>query len=489
MREGRRRESYRGRSAMFRLVYGASRGTVAVDGEGGEEQSRQGARRGRRQRTRGRSRRRRYDWTGYRARGREEGRRNPGRARVKARVRRSRTGVRVVRPGYVKREGRHSYEYGRRMVFGTIGLRRRIVAEDRITRYRGREIQSLARYVLAAYQRGSAYSTEAGLKYFILGAFASARVLFGSATRYAEYGTRGYGELEVRRAGGEAGREVRRARVRIRRGLRFKRGAVPMHFWLPDVYEGSPVGSTRYFAVVPKVGMRRARERRRYGPLREQNRMWRVRTSAVRSRRRGAIVVRQQVRRKRFLAYSSIGHGGYRRAARGSETVEGVSARRRYAAVYCVRSRLTWTRRVWNRVGGKERKYVSDRTRRGEVNPRMGRTMVVVRMSMAGIPPRAGFYAKMGVMRARIQGDQVRIARVARLVSVISCYNYLRRVKIMYFESGRKRGQEEGRTYPTTERDKGTAYVCARGTRRRRRRMREPSLRTRTRVRAGVIRS
>ena len=473
--EQHRGELYRSGARRRRRAYGGGKATEAG------AQSIQGARRSRTARAVGGSARVRRG-----TRGNVEGSRRPrgarrgGGARVwrERGVRGATLGVRRGRAGYRKRRERHSFEYGLRRVRASRGRRVRRRAGDRVTRYLGIEIQSLCRYVLAAYRRGSAYSTEAGLKYFVRGSRSSARRLLGGARVYGGRGTRHRRERERRRRrdAGTTPRSVQRGYGRVRWGVRFKRGAAPRHWWVPDVYEGAPRGSSTYFAVRPKRARRAVWRRRVDLGGGSRSRAGRTRGCGRGSRRIGSRRGLHQRRIKRFLAYSSIAHVGYLRCGSRVRSREGVSAVRLYVRVYRRMSRAVWTRRRGRERGGdegsREVKYRTDRSGRGEIHPPRARARVRALFSMAGIPPRAGFRAKLRVFRALVEGGETRVARRAVRRSVVACFNYLRRIKVIEFDRRGAEGREGVR-------DRSGARVRSGSVRSRGRRRRAPGPRRR----------
>lgn len=354
----------------------------------------------------------------------------------------------------------HAYEYPVLVRLATIGLMRLVNANDRIGMYVAIEWLSLCLYVMAAFRRGSAYSTEAGLKYYVVGSFGSAWMLLGMALVYGWRGTLNRVEVERRRTRTgqtDGGREWVLYRIGwqlVRGALLLKLAGVPMHRWLADVYEGSPRSSVLYFAVVPKMALFRVRTRRvsiwyvQAGESRERA----SGTSAVTKRRRvvsvrsmavGAIGALTQRRRKRFRAYSAIGHTGYILLGVRRGTTEGVQGVRVYSMVYRVMTMVMWQRRMVVKIYEKngtaglnvrEVKYRTDRYQLGKENPVLARRVTRTCMSMAGIPPMAGFGAKRSVFRALIASSYYRLGARAVRRSVIGAFNYLRRVKRMFFE-------------------------------------------------------
>jgi len=362
---------------------------------------------------------------------------------------------------YVRDLGINAFEYPLLMRLATMGLCVMVSANDRVTRYLGLEWQSLCLYVRAAFRRGSAYSTEAGLKYYIMGSVASGRLLFGSSLIYGYTGTVNFGERERRRLDMNVSNHVGlvAGMRRLRVGLRFKLAAAPFHAWSPDVYEGAPTPSTMYFAVVPKVGILRLRCRLCMGPFVERYGKWqtRMRGTGIRSRAVATMAARMQRRRKRFLAYSSVGHVGYMLLGLGTGTLEGIQSVMLYVMIYIVMGVNLWLVRMsLNSVsvstlgeekgsvviehqgrltsGRKPAKYRTDIGGLNQVNPRLARSISRTMFSMAGVPPLAGFGAKRRVFRSRTEQSRYRFAVAGRLRSCISAYYYLRWIKIMYFD-------------------------------------------------------
>lgn len=353
-----------------------------------------------------------------------------------------------------------AYEYplmGRR---SSMGLMRRVNANDRIGRYLAVEWLSLGLYVMAGFRRGSAYSTEAGLKYYVVGAFGSAWMLLGISMIYGWRGSFNRFDVERRRRGNtERTRETVLYRVGwqfVRGALLLKLGGVPRHRWLADVYEGAPRSSVLYFTVVPKMALFYVRLRRvtiwytqgdRPGTDAITNRRIGV---SVRSMRVGAIGAVTQRRRKRFRAYSAIGHTGYILLGVRVGTREGIQGVRVYTLIYRVMTLVMWQRRSIvkvvktdedpSRVQVRDVKYRTDRGMIGKENPRLGLRVMRTCMSMAGVPPMAGFGAKRRVFRAVMGSSYYRLATRAVRSSVIGGYNYLRRVKRRYFEDRTSRG-------------------------------------------------
>lgn len=362
------------------------------------------------------------------------------------------------------------YEYPLLVRIGTIGLMRVVNANDRIGRYLGIEWLSLTLYVMAGFRRGSAYSTEAGLKYYVVGSFGSAWILLGMSRVYGWTGSVNRTELERRRVRGtESGSDTRFLTLGwelIVVAVLLKLAGVPRHRWLADVYEGSPLASVLYFTVVPKRGLFYLRARRVgiWGVQSTETRVGipgvngvslRRTVISLRSMRVGAIGALRQRRRKRFRAYSAIGHTGYILLGIVTGTVQGVQGTRTYTRIYMVMSRVVWQRRRSLRLIRsasasdrnevlvvREVKYRTDRAYLGKENPARSARIVRTMMSMAGVPPMAGFVAKLSVFLPRVDSGASFLARAGVRASVIGGFNYLRVSKRRFFEPS----LEESRT-------------------------------------------
>lgn len=398
-----------------------------------------------------------------------------------------------------------AYEYPILIMLATTGLMRLVNANDRIGMYVAIEWLSLCLYVMAAFRRGSAYSTEAGLKYYVVGSFGSAWMLLGMALVYGWRGTLNRMEIE-RRRGLQIGRDqmgstgdwllYRVGWQLVRGALLLKLAGVPLHRWLADVYEGAPRSSVLYFAVVPKIALFRVRMRRvsiwyvqtddGFGTMETEPVTQRRIGVSVRSMGVGAIGALTQRRLKRFRAYSAIGHTGYILLGTRRGTVEGVQGVRVYTIVYRVMTMIMWQRRMVVKIyenSGKlgqtgiqvrDAKYRTDRYQLGKENPLLGRRITRTCMSMAGVPPMAGFGAKRAVFRALIASSYYRLGTRAVRASVIGSFNYLRRVKRMFFEENPNSNKQE--------------EVCVSMSKERsRRRGREGRFRTRLRVHPSSI--
>ena len=335
-------------------------------------------------------------------------------------------------------------------VLGRLGL---LAAQDLRLVYLALELQSLALYALAAFRRGSAYSTEAGLKYFRLGAFASGLFLLGASLVYGFLGTTSREALERLTAGGLADAVA----LPVSRGFRlravarlFKLAMAPFHRWSPDVIEGSPASSSLFFAAVSKMAMLLVLARLAFGPFYALAPLWVnvFARGAGLSRRIAALAALRQRRLKRFFAYSAMGHSGYRLRGMSCATLEGLSASLRYRAIYVAGSLALWTTLLASQalaapaasapaagaVALRPATYLTDLGSRGSAAPALAASYAMARFSRAGVPPRSGFLAKLSVLFAAREGGLYGLAFVAMATSMVGAYYYLRIMKIRYFE-------------------------------------------------------
>jgi NADH:ubiquinone oxidoreductase subunit 2 (subunit N) len=368
-----------------------------------------------------------------------------------------------------KRKRRTTGDYRRRLSRGRRGAVVRRERGDRRERYLGRERRALSTYVLVGYRRGSAYATEAGRKYFRVGARASCRVVRGIVRIYSATGTmrreergRRLGEQAARFLGTEDSLQESIGRVRRIWVRRFKRGAMPVHRWVADIYEGAPTIAGRYLRIVPKRSRRRVRVRRREmaalpgGRAPAEARRWLCGRGSVIVGGRGR---RVQRRWKRYMAYSGVGNVGNLRRGGRRRTSQGRKGRRRTLITYMRIVRRRWggmrrrgvarrahEQRPNNQITfNRERKYLTERRGRGKENLTRARTRTAGRISRVGRPPRLGFGAKRSVLRARVEKSRAngeahyreRAARSLRF-GVIAAYGYLRRVKRIRMEEIRQ---------------------------------------------------
>ena len=344
----------------------------------------------------------------------------------------------VMSRRYCEEERLLRFEFPILMLFATLGMMMMISANDLIALYVGLELQSLALYVVAAIRRDTLRSTEAGLKYFVLGALSSGMLLYGSSLIYGFTGTTSFPVLaEVLAAQAEApsfGLIV--GLVFLLAGLAFKVSAVPFHMWTPDVYEGAPTPVTAFFASAPKIAAMALLVRVMVGPFGDLIAQWQqiVIFVSIASMLVGAFAAIAQSNIKRLMAYSSIGHIGYALIGLAAGTEEGVRGLLFYMAVYIVMNLGTFGCILCMRRTGVMLEGLEDLKGLSKTHPMIALALLIFMFSMAGVPPLAGFLGKFYVFMAAINAELYTLAVIGVLTSVVGAFYYLRIVKFMYFD-------------------------------------------------------
>ena len=343
----------------------------------------------------------------------------------------------VLSLGYLRREGMERFEFPVLVLFATLGMFVMISANDLLTLYVGLEMQSLALYVCAAFQRDNLRSTEAGLKYFVLGAVASGMLLYGASMVYGFAGTTSFPALAALLAAeGEVSLGVLVGLVFIAAGLAFKISAVPFHMWTPDVYEGAPTPVAAFFSSAPKIAAMALLLRVLMGPFADLFEQWQqiVFLLAVASMMLGAFGAIGQRNIKRLMAYSSIGHVGYALVGLAAGTAEGINGVVIYLAIYLAMGVGTWGCILAMRRQQRMVEEIADLAGLSRTNPGLALAFATFMFSMAGIPPLAGFFGKFYVFMAAIDAGLYTLAVVGVLTSVVGAFYYLRIVRIMFFD-------------------------------------------------------
>ncbi len=344
----------------------------------------------------------------------------------------------VLGLGYMRREAMGRCEYAVLVVFATLGMMMMVSANDLISLYVGLELQSLALYVIASFQRDSLRSTEAGLKYFVLGALSSGMLLYGSSLIYGFSGTTGFDALgNLYQAGGAPPPlGVVIGLVFVIAGLAFKVSAVPFHMWTPDVYEGAPTPVTAFFSVAPKVAAMALLLRVMLQPFGDLIDEWRqiIELIAIASMLLGAFAAIGQNNIKRLMAYSSISHVGYALVGLAAGTPDGVRGVVLYMAIYVAMNLGTFACILAMKRAGAMVEQISDLAGLSRTHPMMALLLGVFMFSMAGVPPFAGFFGKLYVFLPAIEAGLVWLAVIGVLSSCVAAYYYLRIVKVMYFD-------------------------------------------------------
>ena len=344
----------------------------------------------------------------------------------------------VLSLDYLEREGMSRFEYPVLLVLATLGMLVMVSANDMITLYLGLELQSLALYVVAAFQRDQIRSTEAGLKYFVLGALSSGMLLYGCSLIYGSTGATGFEAIAQSITDNEGAASIGLVFgiVFLAAGLAFKVSAVPFHMWTPDVYEGAPTPVTALFAIAPKAAAIALFVRVLIGPFGELVVDWRPIMIAISlgSMVLGAVAAVNQTNIKRLLAYSSIGNMGYALVGLAAGTESGVRGILIYMSIYIVMTAGAFAVVLSMRQKGKMVEGISDLAGLSKTHPGMALAFAVFLFSLAGIPPLAGFFGKLYVFLAAVEAGLYVLAVIGVLASVVAAFYYLRIIKLMYFD-------------------------------------------------------
>jgi NADH-quinone oxidoreductase subunit N len=339
---------------------------------------------------------------------------------------------------YNAREGMARFEFPVLILFATLGMLMMISANDLIALYVGLELQSLSLYIIAAFRRDSLSSSEAGLKYFVLGALSSGMLLYGCSLIYGFTGTTGFDALAATLKGAHGGPGIGLVigLVFLLAGLAFKVSAVPFHMWTPDVYEGAPTPVTAFFAVAPKIAAMALFVRTMIGPFGELHDQWQqiVILISILSMLLGAFAALWQTNIKRLLAYSSIGHVGYALIGLAAGTEAGIQGIVIYMAIYLAMTAGTFCCVLTMRRQGRMVEQIADLAGLSRGSPWLALSLGAFMFSMAGIPWLAGFFGKLYIFRAAIDAELYTLAIIGVLASVVGAFYYVRIVKIMYFD-------------------------------------------------------
>jgi NADH-quinone oxidoreductase subunit N len=342
----------------------------------------------------------------------------------------------VISVGYTRDEKFQSFEYPVLIVIATLGMMMMISANDLIALYLGLELQSLALYVVAAIHRDSLRSTEAGLKYFVLGALSSGMLLYGASLTYGFTGQTTFAGIAEAVQSGPASLGLIFGLVFLIAGIAFKVSAVPFHMWTPDVYEGAPTPVTAFFAAAPKVAAMAMFIRLVVVPFGPVTGDWQqiVTFLAIASMVLGSFAAIGQRNIKRLMAYSSIGHMGFALVGLAAGTEVGVRGVILYLLIYMAMTLGAFAVIIAMRRQTGYVEDISDLAGLSKTNPVMAFFFAMILFSLAGIPPLAGFFAKFYVFLAAIESGLYVLAVIGVLASVVGAYYYLRIIKIMYFD-------------------------------------------------------
>jgi len=344
----------------------------------------------------------------------------------------------VMSPRYLAAEKQQRFEYSILILLSTTGMMMLISAADLIALYLGLELMSLALYVVAAINRDSVRSTEAGLKYFVLGALSSGMLLYGASLVYGFTGTVSFAGIAKAATAPSLGLIF--GLVFLFAGFCFKVSAVPFHMWTPDVYEGAPTPITAFFSAAPKVAGIAMFVRTTIVAFPGVLAQWQqiVVFVAIASMALGAFAAIGQRNIKRLMAYSSIGHMGFALVGLAAGTQQGVQGVLVYMAIYVAMTLGVFACILAMRRDGQMIEEIADLAGLARTKPTMAFFFAMLLFSLAGIPPLAGFFAKFYVFLAAIQAGLFTLAVIGVVTSVVAAYYYLAIVKIMYFDEPAK---------------------------------------------------
>ena len=330
-------------------------------------------------------------------------------------------------------------EYPILILSSILGMMLMISSNDLIVFYLGLELQSLALYVLASFNRDNVLSSESGLKYFVLSALSSGLLLYGCSLVYGFSGSTNFTYISTTSTNIEYG--VIFGLVFIIVGLAFKISAVPFHMWAPDVYQGSPTAVTLFFAALPKVAALTVFIRFLYTPFVNLIDQWQtiIVFISVASMVFGAVAAIGQSNLKRLIAYSSISHMGYALAGLASGTNQGIQSSVTYISIYLVMTLAFFSCLFMLRKKNIFYEKIDDLSGLSTNHPMLSISLLVVLFSLAGIPPLAGFFAKFYIFMAVIEQSMYFLAIVGLLSTVVAAFYYLRLIKIIYFDKPKEK--------------------------------------------------
>jgi NADH-quinone oxidoreductase subunit N len=340
----------------------------------------------------------------------------------------------VLSTEFLSDPSRRIFEYSVLVLLSTLGMMVLISAGDLISLYLGLELMSLALYVVAASNRDNAKSTEAGLKYFVLGALSSGMLLYGASLIYGFSGTVNFAGLAAGIKTGSVG--IAFGLVFLLAGLCFKVSAVPFHMWTPDVYEGAPTPVTAFFASAPKVAAMAVFTRVTLTAFPGILTQWQqiVVFVSIASMALGSFAAIGQRNIKRLMAYSSIGHMGFALVGLAAGTAEGAQGVLVYVAIYVTMTLGAFAIILAIKRNGQSFENISDFAGLSRTNPLLAFFFAMLLFSLAGVPPLAGFFGKWYVFVAAIRAGLFTLSVIGVLTSVVGAYYYLSIVKTMYFD-------------------------------------------------------
>jgi NADH-quinone oxidoreductase subunit N len=351
--------------------------------------------------------------------------------------------VLVISSAYLKSFKIYKIEYPVLILSSVLGMMVMISSNDLMVFYMGLELQSLALYVLATFNRDQLKSSEAGLKYFVLSALSSGLLLYGCSLIYGFSGSTNFNVISSQLNSNEY--VLTFGIVFILVGLAFKISAVPFHMWAPDVYEGSPTSVTLFFTMIPKIAALTVFIRFLYVPFLNLIDQWQmiIIFLSIASMLFGAIAAIGQTNIKRLIAYSSIGHIGYTLAGLATGSNEGIQSSIIYISIYVIMNLALFSCLLMLKRNDQYYEDIDDLSGLSKNHPLLSLSLLVILFSLAGIPPLAGFFAKFYIFKAVIEQSMYFLAIVGLLSTVIAAFYYLRIIKIIYFDKEKEKYDED----------------------------------------------
>ncbi len=346
------------------------------------------------------------------------------------------SGIFVMLTGskYIQVINLNKIEYPILILSSILGMMIMISSNDLIVFYMGLELQSLALYVLASFNRDNLLSTESGLKYFVLSALSSGLLLYGCSLTYGFSESTNFDQILVNSTEFNYGTTF--GIVFILVGLAFKISAVPFHMWAPDVYQGSPTSVTLFFAILPKIAALSVFIKFLYTPFANMNDQWQtiIVFISIASMIFGSVAAIGQKNLKRLIAYSSISHMGYALAGLATVSNQGIQSSITYISIYLVMNLAFFSCLFMLKRNDQYYENIEDLSGLSKKHPVLSFSLLIVLFSLAGIPPLAGFFAKFYVFLAVIEQSMYFLAIVGLLATVVAAFYYLRIIKIIYFD-------------------------------------------------------
>ena len=347
--------------------------------------------------------------------------------------------VLLISSSYLKTFKIFKIEYPILMLCAVLGMMVMISSNDLMVFYMGLELQSLALYVLATFNRDQLKSSEAGLKYFVLSALSSGLLLYGCSLIYGFSGSTNFDVISSQLNSSEY--VLTFGIVFILVGLAFKISAVPFHMWAPDVYEGSPTSVTLFFTMVPKIAALTVFIRFLYVPFLNLIDQWQmiIIFLSIASMLFGAIAAIGQTNLKRLVAYSSIGHVGYALAGLSTGSNEGIQSSVIYITIYILMNLGLFSCLLMMKRNNEYYEDIEDLSGLSKNHPLLSLSLLIILFSLAGIPPLAGFFAKFYIFKSVLEQSMYFLAIVGLLSTVVAAFYYLRIIKVMYFDKEKEK--------------------------------------------------